>query len=227
MTRFITSTKTPLIDTAKYSVAILASLPLGRSLTGTPISLYPVNNRYNVLGAQYDAIKTVFPKSDVFLITGYNTHQIVGQKPNGLRIIENQKYQTCGEAEEVRLVLNAINTPSVITISGDLLFDETALNQIKTKHSSILIDPSIHDDSVVGTINNKSKLENMSYGIQNKWCGIAHFANKELFSLVQAANVKSKANLCLFELINYIIHHRHGIIYTVEHNAGYIQKVVK
>jgi len=227
MTRFITTTKVPPSDSARYTVVLLSSLPIGKSMYGTPVSLYPINSKETVLDIQYQAIKTVFPKSDIYIITGFNTLQVVNRRPLGLRVLENQNYEHGGEVEELRLGLNIINTPSIITISGNMIFNDEALNQIRTKHSSILVDSTIENDNIVGTITDNAKLENISFGIPNKWCGISHFTGKELESLKSLANIKSKANLCMFELINTLVHNRNGIIYTINHIAGYIKRIEK
>lgn len=225
-TRFITTTKTPTIDSAKYSVIILSSIPVGRGLYTTPISMYPVNNRETVLDNQYNSIRNVFPRSDVLIVSGYNTNLIAVRKPKEVRLIENQNYTESSEVEEARLGVNATNTESVIFISGNILFSDETLNQIKTRPSAILIDRKSEEDGSVGTTDDKSKLENMSYGLMNKWCGISHLTGKELELFKHMVNAKSKTKLCLFEIFNLLIR-KGSTIYTIDHNVGFLQRNIK
>ena len=225
--RYITTTKNKQIDSGKYSILILASIPYEKMSYGPPVSLYQINAAQKLIDVQLEAISTCFPKSDIFMIAGHGISQIIPYKPKNLRVIENQKFEETGEVEELRLGLNSIVTESVITISANMIFNDITLNQVKTGHSSILVSSKIEEDGSVGTIvNTKSRLTNMGFGIPNKWCYISHFTGKELDILLNFVNTRSKANLCMFEAINSVIN-RHGLIYTVEHNNGLLKRIFK
>lgn len=226
MNRFITTTKTKQIDSSNYSVVLLSSIPQERMVYGPAISLYPVNSTDTVLDAQYSAIRSIFPKSSVFLVVGHNASQVINRCPKGIHIIENQKYDECGECEELKLGVNASITDNIVVICGNIIFDEMALLQIKTNHSSVIIDRNSNDTGAIGLIDNQSRLESMSFGLADKWCGISLFRDKELSSLKSIVNTKSKSNICLFEVINGIIT-RKGIIYTIQHRQGSIQRIHK
>lgn len=224
--RFITTTKAKPADTSIYSVCILASIPQERMLYSPPISLYPIDSYNTVLSYQYKTIRSVFPKSNIFLVVGHNAHQVIPKCPKDVHIIENQKYTEFGEAEEIKIAINATITESVILISGNMVFDDKTLAQIKTSHSSVLVDKRTEDDGAIGIIENNSKLENMAFGLSNKWCYISHFNGKELDILRNVCNTKTKSNLCNFEVINTVIN-RNGIIYTVQRGDGFIQRIHK
>lgn len=226
MNRFITTTKIKQSDSSNYSIILLSSIPQERMLYSPPISLYPVDSHNNVLSYQHKIIKAVFPKSEIFLVVGHNSSQVINKCPRDIHIIENQRWNELGEAEELKLGINATITESIIIISGNMIFDTSTLSQIKTTHSSILVNNKVNDDGAIGTINNNSKLENMAFGLDNKWQYISHFNGKELELLRSICNTKTKANLCSFECINKVIN-RGGIIYTIQHSEGFIQRIHK
>lgn len=226
MNRFITTTKTKPGDSDKYSIVLLASLPQERMVYGPPISLYPVQGYNCVLEMQYHVIRTVFPYGHIYIVVGHNASQIINRCPKDIHIIENQRYEEFGETEELKLAINATITDSVITIGGNMVFDEQILTQAKTIHSSVIIDSESTDDGAVGVINNHSRLENLAFGLPKKWCYISHLMGKELDAMKSFVNTKSKSNLCMFEAINAITSKR-GIIYTVERNKGLLQRIHK
>lgn len=226
MHRYITTTKSQSNDSDKYSIILLASLPQERMVYGPPISLYPIQGYDSVLQMQCRVIRNVFPNGHIYIIVGHNANQIITKCPKDVHILENQKYNEFGEIEELKLGINAAITSSVITISGNIVFDEKILGQAKTPHSSIIIDSTSNDDGAVGIINNQSRLENMAFGLPTKWCYISHFVGKELDGIRGFVNIRNKSNLCMFEAINAITSKR-GIIYTVERNDGLLQRIHK
>lgn len=222
--RFVTTTKTKPKDSSEYTVLILASVPGERMRTAPGIGLFPVDNTY-LLDLQYKAIREVFPKGDVILISGASIGQIIERCPKGLRILENQNFLGSGETEELRLGLNACVTESVILLCGNVCTDTTALAQIKTRHSSILIDSNNFCEKEIGVTHNNSKAEHLSFGIPDKWCGLLHITGHELTQIRKFANIRTKSDAFLFDAINFSLSHD-GLIYTVN-NKGSVRRVTK
>lgn len=227
MSRFITSTKNHILDSENYSIVILASIPQERALYSPPISLYPISSHEILLEQQYKVIKEAFPKGQIYIVVGHYAPQVIAKCPKELHIIENQKFNEFGECEELKLAINATITKNIILVSGNILFDSTTLLQMKSPHSSILItEGQSNDQTLVGTISNQAKLENMAFGLNNQWCNISCFTGRELNILTNIVNTKTKSSLCMFEVINSLIN-RNGIVYTVKLNNSLCRRIYK
>lgn len=223
--RFTVPIKSKTNDSSNTTVLILASIPNDRMKTMPSVSLMMVDKQNNVIDIQVEAIRTVYPKSDIILVTGHDATQVIEHRPTCVRIVENQMYETRGENEELRLALNNSTTDNILIISGNCIFNANALQHLKNHASCTLIDKNNQiDKDSLGVISNNSRVENIAYGVMDKWCYITYLEAREVRIIKKFASAKNKANMCLFEAINYVTSHG-GIINTVGQQNGYLRRI--
>lgn len=223
--RFTVPIKSKSNDSANTTVIILASIPNDRMKTMPSVSLMMVDKQNHVIDIQVEAIRTVFPKSDIVLVTGHDATQVIEHRPTCVRIVENQMYESRGENEELRLGLNNSTTDNTLIISGNCIFNSNALQHLKNHASCTLIDKrqQIDKDSL-GVISNNGRVENIAYGVMDKWCYITYLEARETKILRKFASAKNKSNMCFFEAINYVTSHG-GVINTVGQQNGYLRRI--
>ncbi len=223
--RFIVPIKPVSQDSSNITVVILASTPNPRMKTMPPVSLMTVDKQHNVLDLQVESIVAAYPQAQIVLVAGHDIGQVVDRRPKNVRIVENPLYEMTGEVDELRLGLNNVTTEHVIIIDGNVIFNAAAIKQLRGHGSCTLVDRSNQiDKDCLGVISNNSKIENIAFGVQDKWCYITYLQNKEFTILRRFINVRSRGKLCVFESLNYVTSHG-GLIYAVGQSGGYLRKI--
>jgi hypothetical protein len=204
------------------TVIILGALSMYRNKSAGSVSLLNVDG--NPLCAnQFVNIQSVFPDAEIFLVTGYMANSVISNKPSDLRVIENQLYGNTGNAEEIRLAINASVNNKFLIISGEVLPDKNALIQMKNRGSCTMVQ-KVNDDGL-GTSLPYGKLQTIAYGLPNKWCKIAMLDESESLILKKFVNKKDKSTYYFHEILNYISSHS-GVINIIEnkHNVRIFNK---
>jgi hypothetical protein len=223
--RFTVPTRPKQNDSSNTTAIVLASIPNERMKTMPPVSLMMVDNQHNVLDLQIEAIRMVFPKCEIALVVGHDAQQVIDRKPHGVRVIENQSYDTAGETEELRLAINNCTTDNILFINGSCVFNSAALQHLRNRSSCTLVDKTNQiDKDSVGVISHNDRVENIAYGVQDKWCYMTYLEHREHMILKKFVSIKNRANLCAFEGINYVLNHG-GIIYSVGQTNGFLRKI--
>ena len=223
-TRFITDIKHKNLKSEDISIVILSSVMQPRTKTVGPISLLQLNSKQNVMEHQAAALKIAFPKSEIILVSGYESHKISQSKPSHVKLIENPFYEERGNAEELRLALNIINNKTVIVIDGYTIFNPQAISLINGHSSSILTTESMVNSDNVGCYNNSGPLKILAFGHQNIWQNIGIFEERELQLIHKFVNVKSKNKYCFYEIVNHAVANG-GIINVVNQKYGFVQRI--
>lgn len=203
------------------SVIILGSLNIHRSKTLGAMSMLPYRNE-PLIENQVRAIREVFPLSEISLVAGYQSTNVINNRPYGVRIIENQLYDSTGNAEEIRLALNSTLNNRVILVSGNVFFDAASLKQMNNHASCILVKEQGNERGDLGTMNNIGKLEIISYGLKNRWCQIALLEEEEIAIIRKFVSKKDKSRYLFHEVINHAVSHG-GKINVVRSTVGDIK----
>jgi len=158
-----------------------------------------------ILSDQIKTIQKVFHDPDIVLLTGFQADKIVKKSPKGIRIVENQLYQDTNSVEGLRLCFNNMSNNSILIISGDLIFNEHALNSIANEGSCVIIDSKnrISNDEI-GVSTNNDRILNFAYGLDSIWCGIVFLQGKEL-QMAKNFCTRDNSKMCSFEMLNYVI----------------------
>lgn len=225
-TRFITSTKSG-TDSSSYTIILYGSKPIDRMRSFGAKSFLQVTKLQTVIDLQIEAIRTVYPKSEVILVSGFDFDKSVKIKPTNVKIIENSRFEETNEIEDIKIGVNASLNPNIIIISSDIIFNASALVQLKNRGSCVLLDSKKQfSPEDVGCTWNDTRVEMLAYGIPNQWCHIAQFSGKELELLKKFVNLKGKGSLVSYEAINYIVKNG-GKICPVSQVSGHCRKVEK
>jgi hypothetical protein len=189
-------------------------------------SLIPLSPKWNVIEMQLDAIKTMYPKAEVILITGFQSQQVINKK-YPLKIIENPFYDETSDVEQIRIALNATLSSKVLIVNGDLAFDAPSLMNIEKHGSNVLFTDEKtldKDDTCIGVVHNNNVVENLVYCTPNKWLHTLYAEGKELDILRKFIRNKERSKLLLFEAINYIISSG-GLIRAVPQRFGTMYRI--
>lgn len=226
-TRFVTSTKTGLFDTSKTTVVVYGSTPIDRMKSYGCKSFIPISKTENIIDIQLSAIRSVFPKSEIIFVGGFDFESLIKNKTNEFKVIENSRFESSNEIEDIKIAINAMTNTQLVTISSDIIMNSNTLLQIKGRGSSILVDRrgQFSPEDIGSTwINNK--LEMLSFGIPNQWCHISQFHGKEFDLLKKFVNSNGKDNMMLFEGINYILRNG-GKMLAIGQTTGFCRKIEK
>lgn len=226
-TRFVTTTKYPVTDSSKISIVLYGSRAIDRMKAYGNKSLLPITKTQNVIDIQLEAIHTVFPKSEVIIVSGFDVEKIIKNRPQLTKIIENVRFEDSNETEDIKIALNAITNNRVITISSDVILNSQALIHLKDRGSCVLVDyKNQFSNEDIGATWTESRLEMLSFGIPNKWCHVAQFSGKELDLLRKFSLSRGKGSTMLYEGINFVITNG-GKMTTCPQSTGYCRKIEK
>lgn len=213
----------------KYSIIIPCAGIGSRMKYNGPKSLLSLGEE-TILERQIRIIHKTFRLSEIIIVCGFNGEKIeeyvISKKINGVKCVNNTKYESTNVAYSINLGLNEVSRNGVLVINGDLVFSENLLNSSPLGyHSMVLVDDpkcSKMPEREIGCTQNNHKLEYLMYDLKPKWCQIAYFQDLELELLKQELkNISSNVKYS-FELINDIIkvggifnvHNLHNVMIT-------------
>jgi choline kinase len=189
----------------ELSVIILGAGPGDRMKSYGPRPLIRLTPAQTILSRQLDIIGRMLHPKEIILVSGYEARKIMDNTPQWIINIENEKFDTTNITRSLGIGLRAATTENIIVIYGDLVFNDIALEQLPMDRSMVLIDESTMKDSEVGCNIIDNKLENIFYGLPNKWAQITFFKGKELKLLKSICWNPDKYNFYGFETLNEII----------------------
>jgi len=171
-----------------------------------PKSLLNVNDKETLLEYQINLLKVVFPNADIILVVGFYADKIIKRCPVGVRIIENQLFETSSEVEQVRLALNCNLTNQVLIIKDDIVFNQETLFEISRDKSCLIYDSKCQiDDSNIGITIVDNKATIFSYDVQTKWCHMVYLMGKEFKMVKMLCNNRERSRMYLFEVLNMLL----------------------
>lgn len=206
MSSYVAPTRPNNVNKSNITIIILAAnIGYGMKSYG-PKSLLNINNKETLLEYQVNLLKTVFPNSDILLVVGFGADKIIRRCPLGVRIIENQLYETSNEVEQVRLALNCTLTDNVLIIKDDIVFNNETLFEITKDISCIIYDSKNKIDSTnIGVTIVHNEVSIFTYDSPTKWCHIAYLTNKELKLIKNLCNNRERNRMYLFEVFNLML----------------------
>ena len=106
-----------------------------------PIPLIKVDTK-TLLQKQVDAIKSVFPRYEIILCSGFDARKTTEYvknnfKKDNIRIVENQLHYNSNCCESARLCLNNTMNTKILICSGNILLTPSYLSSIDYKKTSI------------------------------------------------------------------------------------------
>jgi len=177
-----------------------------------PTSLIDLDG-ITLLEKQVNVIKSVFPKFEILLCSGFDSQKVVNFVKGSLshiniRVIENQIYNNSNCCESLRLCLNNTMNTRFIVCNGELILNAEQLRKIDLNVCSVLTQESNPNQNLdVGVIHNKGKVEHMSMGIKaSHWSEIFALSGpKAINALRNIVTPPEYKNKFVFEAINELV----------------------
>lgn len=203
------------------SVIICSATNLFRMKTFGPKALY-VYKDSRLIDHQVNCIRSINHEIDIVLTVGHMADRLIKNNAHGIRMVENQLYETTGIAEEIRLGLNAVNSNRVIIVDGDIYFNTHAFKAVYYGNSSCLLQGGTYiPDDEPGFVSQNSIVSNLAYDIYPKWGQMCMLTDNELKSARKILNSREKGHLLFHEIINSII--ERGGEFRAVHNKDALQ----
>ena len=185
---------------------IIPSAGIGRRMKSYGCkSLLTIKNE-KLIDIQIKNVKTIFPHSEIILITGFDSDRLIHNSPNDIIKIENEKYYENNVTRSISIGMRATkNNDHILIIFGDLLFNQKSIEKININESSIIISNDMEDGEVGCNINGKGLLEYMMFDLPNKWGHILYLTSKELTLFKKIISNKNNEKKFCFEIINEVV----------------------
>jgi len=212
----IVPTRRPKVDRNNITIIILAAnIGYGMKSYG-PKSLLNINQHETLLEYQLNLLQTSFPNSDIIVVVGFLADRLIKRCPPGIRIVENQLFETTSEVEQTRLALNCTLTDKVLIIKDNIVFNEETLYCIIKEQGCLIYDSKNQIDTFnIGLTVVGNYATTFAYEIENKWCHIAYLTKKEIQILRTICNKRERAKMYLHEALNLLLQ-RIGKIHAIE-----------
>lgn len=189
----------------KISVVIPSAGEGIRMRTIGPRSLIKIDGR-TLIEHQANIIRDTFPHAEIVLVCGYEADYLMDRVPRGTICVENEHYPDTNVLRSIGMGLRATTHDNVLIVYGDLVFNPQSLDfPIEKSCITYKTDESTATEPEVGCTIDGTKLENIFYGLSNRWSSIAFFKGKELSLLKEISYNRNKAKLYGWEAINWIM----------------------
>ncbi len=192
----------------KLSVVIPAAGMGHRMKSYGPKALIDVGKNLTLIERQIKIIWKLYPGSDIFITVGFDAGKITERlKKYPVRFIHNPLHDKTNVLYSIGLAMQACVTSSVMIVYGDLIFNDKALkNLVDGKTSKIVVEDSgMMDKREVGVICEKGLVQNLSFGLNTKWCQIAYLSNSEM-EMMKEMSIKTENSQWLgYEALNHMI----------------------
>lgn len=216
--KFITSPKAgantvEVKEDVPFTTVILLSENHGHRMKSYgPVSMLKIGSE-TLLEKQVKAIKSVLKNFEIILCCGFETQKTVmyvkTRFPNlPIRVVENQLHYNSNCAESARLCLNNTMNNRILFCNGGILLRADQLAAVEFNKTSIVTQENNYSANLeVGVIESNHYLENLSFGIKNRyWCEIFYLHStahvQEFYNIVSNPDFK---NRFMFEAINDFI----------------------
>lgn len=189
---------------SNLSTIILAA-GIGRKMK--PIiakSLCSLDATTTLLDKQIETVRRVYPKSEIILVTGFNSDKVISRAPKDVKIVENETYLDNCTSRSLELALRVSSYSNLLLVHGDIAFNENAIRSVVQKGSTILIESAgqISNDKIGVHLKESGLVDNFSYGQIKKWGQLAYVSNGETRLLKKFCNDRRSY---LFEVLNKVI----------------------
>jgi NDP-sugar pyrophosphorylase family protein len=136
-------------DKSQYSITVCinASQPINNRKNLGPRCLVKYKDK-PVLEHQIDLIKRSFEFPEIIVITGFSTKTIYNNRPEGVKLVENQLYESTRDCEQIRLVSQVAQNDNIIFLPDNMMLSREDL-QLLAKQSTVLTSDDMLSEKVV------------------------------------------------------------------------------
>lgn len=190
----------------KFSIIIPSAGEGSRIRSLGPRSLIQLPNGKTLVEHQISILKDTFPLSDFILVSGFEATRLMNKAPLGTICVENERYNETNVLRSIGIGLRASLNDNVLIVYGDLVFNRNTLDFPINKSCIVYSnEPAQQSENEVGCTIYNNQLENIYFGLPNKWIGMVYLEGRELRLMKNISFDKQKEKLYGWEGINYII----------------------
>ena len=172
-----------------------------------------INKNDTVLSRQIKIIKSLFPKSKIIVVCGFQKEKIFEIIDKDIQCFENKHYKDSNICLSIKIALKNCNSKKILIINGDLVFSEELFLNMPKNISWVAIDTNINQrSSEVGVAIVNNTITNFCYGLIPKWGHIVYLTGKEIELFKEMIEPETSNKKFSFEILNDVID-RGGIIF--------------
>lgn len=158
-----------------------------------PKPLTRLDNGQSIMERQVSSISKFFDFNDIMVVVGYKSGIIMEEFPN-LTFIYNQDFSSNNTSKSLLRALKKVKNESVLWFNGDVVFDESLLenllSSIEKGNSFVSVNNSkVSDEEIKYTLNESGHINELSKVVKNglgEAVGINFVGNEHLESFKDA-----------------------------------------
>ena len=198
MSRFQTTAKKKL-DPKNLSFVILAA---GECKQYRIKPLFRVDD-ITLIEYQIREIREAFGFStDIIVVLGHELEKIYKYIPKGVRVIENQSYESTSSAVSLIMGLRACTTGNVYVSHGDIFFNRDILKLAVPESHTFGFAVEKDSGSKVGIIEQGGDVQHFQYGLSIQWAQLFMLSDKDIDRYKLAFAKRKETQPQLFEVLN-------------------------
>lgn len=172
------------------------------------VGLIKINNK-SIVQYQYRVLRQVFPKANIVYVYGFESKRFYSfvTKNDGLHndmiSIYNANYDRFNSAYSLYLANSFLNEDTLVMFGDTILSKKTFNKFVANDQSKIFI--SKKQKYKLGCIINGSKIENISYDLENYLANIYYLSKTDSMTIKNILDNHSNHNCFIFEVVNRLI----------------------
>lgn len=172
------------------------------------VGLIKINNK-SIIQHQHKIIKQVFPQSNIVYVYGFESkrfHSFIhknDQLNTDIVSVYNPHFEEYNNAYSLSLVQNFLNDPCII-LFGDTIISKKTFDKFIPQNGSQIFVSKKHKNRL-GCIINDSKIENISYDLDNYLAEIYYLTKDHARMIKNLLGNKINYNCFIFEIMNKLI----------------------
>lgn len=196
-----------IIETNKSSPLTVIIPSAGVGLRKKTPCMETLPNGELLVNYQISTIRRVYKNSDIVLVVGHESKNVIRSLTEYVRIVENENFLHTNTARSIQLGLQIFpQINNLMVVHGDVFFNEDAIKSLNGRESCLVIDDlEMQNDSAVGILQQENKVKRCTYKDFPKWGHIVYFESKEVKILQKVIKNQQIENLFTEELINRVI----------------------
>ena len=168
---------------------------------GAKSCLIMPDSRY-LLNHQIDILKRYNP-SEIYMTIGYDADRVIERKFE-LRLIENQKFEETGEANDLRLFFNLCRPERLLILSGDLYLRLAIIGDTQYTGSWCVGSDGTDNKEEIGFSSEFDRITDFSYLFKSKLSGFIMLEAQEIELAKRFLN-RETSRCAIWEVLEGII----------------------
>lgn len=190
------------------------------------VGLIEFKDGRKLIDCQIQAFRKNFPMAEIIVVTGYDADNLIKhihQVWPMVRIVENERFEETNNSRSLYLASLVGKSTNYIIANGDIYFDSTAIQDIVSKESVLLMDSggTINSDEVGVTVIG-NLVTYVAHGLDKKWSQILFAKDTNLTHIINMCSDRNNNRRYLYEIINDLIDC--GCKFGVKEHTGVIKE---